>query len=243
MTNRSAVIMAILTVLLLASFIGLYINWSSPRQAMVNHPAQTPIPFDYNLGISPTNASIMQGNSEQFKVAISYMQGSPENVTLSVSGGPDAMFCTFSQKEGFPTNSSMFNSTLTVYTSEAVPSNSYNLTISSTTDYGRKYSLPFILSVINSQVTVSGSITSGVGKVLTEIIFEQLSSSGSTLQTFTAPVNSGQYSIILPNNQFYAVSDAWTSSDGSSGTHHFIFPFGVSAGVGVTSITCPFSGG
>ena len=100
-----------------------------------------------------------------------------------------------------------------------------------------------ISSDYDSKVNVSGSITPGVGKVSTEIIFAQLSAYGSTVQTFTAPVISGHYSIILPNNQYYAVSDSWTSPDGSSGTHNFMLPYHVSAGVGITSITCPFSWG
>ena len=43
------------------------------------------------------------------------------------------------------------------------------------------------------------------------------------------------------NSYYFAV--CWEKLDGSSGIHHFIQPFRVNVGVGVTSLICPISFG
>lgn len=185
----------------------------------------------------------MQGNSVQINVTLAYARGSPENTTLNAIGIPDGADFTFSQQHGFPSNNSTLNSTLVIHVSEAVPTNTYNITINSTSDNGKTYSSPYTLSVLNSKVSVSGTVSGGIGVIPTQMKFDQLSHSGATLQTFTATIQAGNYAIALPNKQFYAVSVTWESSDGTSGTHHFIMPWNTNAGVGITQINCPFSWG
>ena len=242
--NRNIGIAVIVITLLIIGLAGSsYFNQTLSTQTPNEKPTSNPIHFDYNLTISPTNNTIMQGNDVQIIIIITYLQGSPENVTLSAIGIPNNADYTFNPREGFPTSNTTFNSTLTIHVSSVVPTKSYNITISSVADDGMVYSSSYTLSVIRSVVNVSETMSAGTGKISTEIIFEQLSASGATVQTFTAPVYSGHYSIDVPNKQFYAVSDVWTSSNGSSGIHHFIFPYGVFADEGVTSITCSFSWG
>jgi hypothetical protein len=68
-----------------------------------------------------------------------------------------------------------------------------------------------------------------------------MSTSGSlTGKVYSSSIVSGNYSVVLPNKEFFAVSINWEKTDGTSGTHHLIFPYGTNAGLGVNSITCPF---
>ncbi|MCL4430342.1 MAG: hypothetical protein M1167_06275 [Chloroflexi bacterium] len=237
-------IVAIVAVLLAVTLVGsLYLGGKSPTQTLPITPTTNPIPFDYRLELSPSHGTAMQGKSVQVNVTVTYVKGLPENVRLDVEGAPDGTSYSFSQSQGCATNNSIFTSTLTFHVSEATPTNTYNLTINSTADNGTTYSLPYTLSVINVRVLVSGTVKGGTGVVPTQIIFEQLTATNAVVQTFTAPVQSGQYSVSLPNKQFYAVSIFWESSDGTSGKHQFIMPWNTNADVGVTQIDCPFEWG
>ena len=215
-------------------------NYAAQTQTAKPTPAPTPTPFDYHLDVSPSNSTVMQGNSVKVDVTISYVLGSPENVTLNAPGIPSGAACTFSQQQGAPSSNSTFHSILTIQVPEAVPTNTYNITINATAENGKTHSSQYTLSVLAAKVSVAGTVSEG-SKTPIQIIFEQLSPSGATVQTFTAPIQSGNYAISLPNKQFYAVSVAWNSYDGSSGIHHYILPYGVDAGVGVNSVNCPFS--
>ena len=88
--------------------------------------------------------------------------------------------------------------------------------------------------MINSKILVSRTVNGCIGVVPTQVTFEQVSTN-ERVATFTAPIQSSDYVIYLPNKQFYALSVKWESADGSSGTNYFIQPFYVDAGVGVTS--------
>ena len=231
----------IVTFLIISLLGGLYLNGNSSTQTPLQTPTPTPIPFDYNLTISQTNNTIMQGNSAQINAIITHMQGSPENITLSAIGVPNGTYYTFSKLQESPANSSTSTSTLTIHVSQSTPTNSYNITINSTSENGKTHSSQYTLSVLNSEFTISGTINGG-NKVPTQIIFEQLSTTGATVQTFTATVTSGQYTITLPNNQwYYAVSINWITPDGQSGTHHYLFPRSYGVGVGITSKMEPFT--
>jgi hypothetical protein len=95
-------------------------------------------------------------------------------------------------------------------------------------------------AIVNTTVLLSGTVTTNEG-VPTQIIFKQLSSSGSlTGKVYYSAIVSSNYSVVLPNKEFFAVSVDWTKPDGTAGTHHFIQPYGTNADVGVNSITCPF---
>jgi hypothetical protein len=216
-----------------------------------NSPTQEPadettppasVPFDYHLDVFPTNETVLQGNTAQTNVTLTYVQGTPENVTLSASGTPESASYSFSTLEGSPTEDSVINSTLTIHVSDSTPSKSYPITVTAVADNGKMHNSSYTLSVIvlNSAVKVSGTVDGGIGIIPTQITFDQLSSTGARVQAFTASVQSGHYTIFLPDKQFYYVSVVWEGSDGFSGTHYFIMPCGVNA-EGAASITIPFS--
>ena len=240
--NRNVGIVAIfITLFIITLFGSIYLNGNSSMHTPAETPTPTPMLFDYNFTISQSKSTIMQGNSVQISVIITKVQGSSENITLSVIGVPDGAYYNFSKLQEFPANSSTFTSTLTIHVSQSTPTNSYNITINSTAENGKTHSSQYTLSVLNSEFSMSGTISGG-NKVPTQIIFEQLSDTGSTVHTFTAPVTSGQYTITLPNNHmYYAVSIDWITPDGQSGTYHYLLPRSFGVGVGVTSKMEPFT--
>jgi hypothetical protein len=209
----------------------------------VQEPAPSAsVPFDYQLEVSPINGTVLQGNIVQTNVTLTYVQGTPENVTLTASGIPESASYSFSTLEGSPTENSVINSTLTIQVSDSTPSKPYPITVTAVAYNGETHNSSYTLkvTVLNSVVKVSGTADGGIGIIPTQITFDQLSSTGARGQAFTATVQSGHYTIFLPNKQFYYVSLAWEASDGTSGTHYFIMPCGVDA-EGATSITIPFS--
>lgn len=231
---------AALLLLIFALAGGLYLAGNSPTQTRPQKLIPNPVPFDYRVDVSPTSSTVMQGNNVQINVSITYLKGSAENITLSALGVPQGADYTFSLPKGALGNSSALNRILTIYVSEATQTNTYNVTIESTADNGKTHCSLYSLSVLNSKVLVSGTVSVGSG-VPIQILFDQLTHAGATVQTFTAAIQSGNYVISLPNQQFYAVSIVWENSDGASGTHQFIMPYNTDAGVGITQINCPFS--
>jgi hypothetical protein len=93
--------------------------------------------------------------------------------------------------------------------------------------------------MISAEVSVSGTVTTNKERTPTEITFQLLWKPNAATQTFTAPIQSGNYEISLPNNEFFAVSVDWRSPEGSNGTQNFIQPF--STTFGKTTIICPFA--
>ena len=88
--------------------------------------------FDYYLKVESVNGSVLQGNSIFVNATISFLQGDPENVTLSVFGVPVGSEYFFSESQGLPLENQPFHSILTINVSEAVPSDSYLILITST---------------------------------------------------------------------------------------------------------------
>jgi hypothetical protein len=200
----------------------------------------TAAPFEFNLEVSPTNATVMQGNNVTVSIVVNYLQGSPENVTLKTIGVLAGASCIFDQERGAPTNISAFNSALQILVSRE-SNQLYNITIKAMSEGGKTQSASFTLSVVNFEISVSGTVDTAP-YVPTQIIFDQLSADFlSTTATFIAPVQSGNYVVTLPNQHWYDVTVVYETSDRSSKTHQFMFPFHVDTGVGVTSIKPPLS--
>jgi hypothetical protein len=183
----------------------------------------------------------MQGDSVQLNVTVTYLKGESEVVKLIATGVPEGANYTFSYPQGAPTQNTTFNSTLTIQVPEVVPTNNYDITINAISENGKNYTVSITLGVLSSKVLVYGTINGGAGVMPNRIIFEELSNTGASMQTFAVYVDSWNYSISLPNRHFFVISVDWDNMIGSSGTQDFIMPYGVDAGVGVSSKNCPFS--
>lgn len=222
--------------------LGLFLLGGNPTtDKPIITPEPVPVEFDYFLEVASVNGTVLQGNSVNVNVSISYLQGDPENITLTASGIPVNTDYSFSQSRGFPTNNNTFNSILTLYVPKTVPTDSYLITINSTAENGKSYTFPYTLFVLDSGILVSGRVDGGVDVIPTEIMFRVVENSGELTNKFTTLVEDGNYEIYLLNNKFYYFAVCWEKLDGSSGTYYFIQPFRVNEGVGVTSKTCSIS--
>jgi hypothetical protein len=188
----------------------------------------------YNIEISPKNATIIQGEKIALNVTVNLLQGKPQNLTFIVVGIPKGAEYSFIPSMGYPAFNSTFNSILMIYTSEAVPTNYYNITIIPVADKVINCSAQFDLSIINSKILVSGTVNGPSGVLPKQIVFDLLYGPPAT---FTASVDSGRFSVSLLNKHLYSVTVQWDNQDGTKGTHHFILPFNLDAGIGVNSLT------
>jgi hypothetical protein len=222
-----------------------------------------PRPINSDLTAYPNNATVMQNQNTTIKVDVAYLEGTPELVTVSASGGPNGTLYQFNSETGTPNASQSFSSNLTIVLPASAASDTYAINISSTLG-SRAVQTTFHLTVINSQIQVSGTVTgtpmplAGYASediVPTQIVFENT----KTNQTYQAkvyratdtpqrPGTVGNYSILLPNRQSYRVTIYYFSFphfvpvaraayEGNQRGH-----FTVDCGAGIDTIVADFQG-
>jgi hypothetical protein len=211
----------------------------------------------------PNNKTIMQGQNLTISVDVIYVEGTPEPVTLSVSGGPNGTIYQFSNQTGTTSSIQPFRSNLTIIVPASAASGSYSIDFSSNANSKTDHDI-FNLTVLDSKIQVSGTVTilshvtiNGVtiDVIPTDILFES-NTTGQAYQakidrftdTSVAPGKTGNYSISLPNQQSYRI-----------GFYCFSFPhyipifrvatsgiengrFTVDCSVGTNSIIADFTG-
>ena len=238
-SRNIAIAVIVATLLIIASIAVLYSNGKIPSDIIPSTPTPTPtptpIPFDFHVELVQTSGSVLQGNSIQVGVTLTYLQGTPEKVTLVASGGPDGATYSFSPNP-IPVN--VFTSTLTINVPTSVPTNPYSVTVTSTSDNGKSYSTSYTLSVLSANIQVSGTVTTtGVGTSPSQIQFIDQ----QTGLTYTDSMSGSSYTITLQNEHTYDVVCYWKGllySTGSfSGGSLYVY-----APVGYTTMSKSFSG-
>lgn len=92
-----------------------------------------PQSFDFSVGVTgPTTATVTQGGSASFGLAIMLLSGSPQIVNLTASGFPSGVSYSFTNPGGNPS----FTSTINVFTTVNTPGGTYPITITGTTSAG-----------------------------------------------------------------------------------------------------------
>ena len=105
------------------------------ESALITLKIQTPLPpaFDFGIGVTgPTTATVTQGGSASFALAVTRLSGSPQNVNLTASGFPSGVSYSFTNPGGSPP----FTSTINVFTTVNTPGGTYPITITGTTSGG-----------------------------------------------------------------------------------------------------------
>ncbi len=217
--------------------------------------------FDFTLAVSSSSNTVQKGGSLQINVSVTYLQGAPETVALSASGGPDGATYSFSNQTGTPTAIAPFSCNLTVMVPASASVEIYVINVTAAAANRKTYSLPCEISVLDVDIQVSGTVTVKSSEPIypTEIQFVNT----ATNQTYKAIVNTtpsspssavlvqqGRYSISLPNHQSYRVTCTWTRLLGPWGVSptdelRGTFDGGsldVDCAVGVTSIVRDFPG-
>jgi streptogramin lyase len=105
------------------------------QTALITLRIQTPQApaFDFSIGVTgPTTATVSQGGSASFDLAITLLSGSPQIVNLAASGFPSGVSYSFTNPGGNPS----FTSTINVFTTVNTPGGTYPITITGTTSAG-----------------------------------------------------------------------------------------------------------
>jgi hypothetical protein len=147
-------------VIAVTAIIVLIISLTSVLYLINNSSPNSPLPrqFDYNLGVYPTNGTVQQVSSLVTNINVTYIQGSPQNVTLTASGGPDGTVYDFSKQTGTPFNSGGFTSNLTINVPAMASTDIYTVNVTSTAVNGKTYSNAYTLTVLNAEIQVSGTV-------------------------------------------------------------------------------------
>jgi hypothetical protein len=163
----------------------------------------------------------MQAQNLTIRVDVAYLEGVPEPVTLSASGGPNGTIYQFSNQTGIPIAKEPFSSNLTLFVPASAAFGSYLINVSSIAGV-KVCQATFDLTVVCAEIQVSGtvSVVSQInvdGKILEVIPTDILFKSNTTDQTYQVKVNrftdtnlapgkTGNYSISLPNKQSYYIT-------------------------------------
>jgi PKD repeat protein len=126
---------------------------STTKSVTVTVSSVPPPPsFDFRVSATPSSRTIKQGESTTFDVVVEIVSGSPETVSLSLSGLPSGTSYSFSQNSGYPT----FTSTLTITTSTSTPVGTFTLTIAGEGDgIGRSTDVALI---VQEKPSVAGNL-------------------------------------------------------------------------------------
>jgi hypothetical protein len=218
-------------------------------------------PFDYQLNVNPQNVSSTQGSSITINVNVTYLQGTPQPVSLSTFGIPTNATYSFSNQTNVPRENNSFISNLIINIPTTTPSGIYSINISSTSTNGKTNSKTCNLSVLNANIQISGTATLNLDSntVPSELQFIDTATSQSYTADlkFTVPSpfhfngfsHEGSYSISLPNQRNYTVVCIWdeygteTILPNVIATGSYSFgPLFLNEGVEVASITKDYSG-
>jgi hypothetical protein len=214
-TKKSAFAIAavIVVFVLVLAVTELYFASTQPKPA-VN-------PFRFCLTANPTSATIIQGGNTTLTLEATYQSGDAESITFSALGGPNGTQYLFSSQNGTVTNNHPFKSNLTISVPATADSEVYAIQISAAPQKSAGNQASFNLSVVNSQITVSGTIT-GTSLAIagyssedifpTNIAFTSITTGESYEvhvkrygDTEQYPGKVGNYTITLPNLQSYKV--------------------------------------
>jgi hypothetical protein len=177
--------------------------------------------FDYTLNVSPFSSAIMQGQKIETNITVSYLQGAPQPVTITVTCNSSiANFC-LSNSTGTPKPDEPFTSNLTIAILDNAEPATYMVSINSGTSNNRAYSSVFNVTVLNRQVQVFGIVSATSEKSIypTNLQFVSIQTNQTYNATLTYPKASAPYNLIqranytvfLPNHQSYKVTGTWTN--------------------------------
>ena len=118
----------VVVVVLSGFYLGGQLNVESPAPAVA---------FDYALAINPSNGTTSPGQSLNATTTAVYLQGTPENVTLSADA-PEGVTCVLVNPAGVPAEDSPFESTLQINVAPSAPEGTYQLNITSEAKNGKQ---------------------------------------------------------------------------------------------------------
>lgn len=101
-----------------------------------------PTPFDFDVNVSPSTLTLQLGQTQTASVSVSPKGGTPQPVTLTVSGQPSGLTASLNPTSGTPP----YTSTLSISVSNTVASATYSLTVTGSGG-GQTHSSVLVLTI------------------------------------------------------------------------------------------------
>jgi hypothetical protein len=178
-------------------------------------------PFDFSLTVNQALfAKQFLPGDRLVMAAINVNSNSSETklVELTASGGPDGTILNFTQNDAQIAELTP-NATCSLWIN--IPSSAavgdYSITVSATGG-GKTYSVPSTITILKTNVTAYGSIyiqgeeTSGAHATAVNFYGQYES------RIYSANIVGDTYSVVLRNQQSYAISVEWVDSSGETGS-------------------------
>lgn len=141
------------------------ISGGQTQSAAITLTVQTgpPPAFNYQISLtSPASATIPQGESASFGLAVALLSGSSQSVTLSASGLPAGAIYSFTNSSGLVP----FSSTLQIHTTANTPAGSYPITITGVSSGGVQRNSAQTPILVITEVFRDFNLTSSVSQVI-----------------------------------------------------------------------------
>jgi hypothetical protein len=170
--------------------------------------------MSFSIGVFPRTISLMRSDAATSSVSVYFLDGVPENVTLSwewIGSIPDGVDASFDQTVGVPD----FSSVLSFTTGGAAATGRFTFQVTGTSEGG---------ATITESVTVNVSTTVTITMATDETIYEKMQSiriSGTAKNPKNVPVGSGTATISIVSGSWSQPVTA-TITDGAYEASYFI---------------------
>ncbi len=180
------------------------------------------LPFDYQLSVSPISNTTMQGQTIKANITVAYLQGLPQPVTLAVTGNLTIAEFNLSNSTVIPRPNEPYTSNFTIHFFASAQPAKYIVIITSSSG-NLVHSSTYTLTVISSQIQVTGAVTTHSTDDIYPTKLQFISQDdnaiyNATLSFSSLPNNMLQqqatYSVSLPNDQSYRVIGSWARLPG-----------------------------
>ena len=122
--------------------------------ALINYHSSQP--FNYAVGVSPIDKSMMQGQTISTNITVSYLQGTPQPVSLNVITNSESIQTILSNPTGIPKPNEPYTSNLTICISNSAKPDIYQITVTSNSN-NQKHSSIYNMTIIDSEINVFGT--------------------------------------------------------------------------------------
>jgi hypothetical protein len=178
------------------------------------------LPFEYQLSVFPINGTAMQGETIETNITVTYLQGQPQPVTLAATNNSTFAQINLSNATGIPRPNEPYISNLTIQILDSAQSSILSINVTGNSNNKNKYSTAYSLEILNSQIQISGTVStpSKIASIYPiKLQFVNLKTNityNATLQYPSLPKAStlqqqAIYNISLPNQQTYRVIGTW----------------------------------
>jgi hypothetical protein len=205
--RRNIIIASTLIVVLAISLVtGLIVFYHQPS-------TRKPAPTKLNVNVSACQTNILQGGNLFAEVNVT-SKGKAENVTLSCESSSSWFHCSFEPAKG----TSNFTSWLAISVPDSTPTGNYSAIVTASGG-GAIENATCIFSVVNASalspyVIVTGTVSADNEVALTTVILDQIQFTDTQTDAITtvdlfgagAHYASGEYSVVLQNEQIYDVT-------------------------------------